>query len=153
MSDAGQGSKEWRFYVNDMIEFAEKVQSFTDGMDQDSFVSDALTYDATLRNLELIGEAATHIPDAVRKAHPEVPLDRDHSHAQPSCAWLNCLKSAEDDEPSALEKVRNKYFDTLLKTDLHFFLGTTQQFHQVAPNPWVIIEVLPIPYELQKRLF
>lgn len=73
MSDTGQGSKEWRFYVNDMIEFAEKVQSFTDGMDQDSFVSDALTYDATLRNLELIGEAATHIPDTVRKAHPEVP--------------------------------------------------------------------------------
>ena len=73
MSDAGQGSKKWRFYVNDMIGFAEKVQSFTDGMDQDSFVSDTLTYDATLRNLELIGEAATHIPDAVRKAHPEVP--------------------------------------------------------------------------------
>ena len=37
-----------------MIEFAEKVQFFTDGMDQDTFVSDALTYDATLRNLELI---------------------------------------------------------------------------------------------------
>ncbi len=73
MSDAGQGRREWRFYVNDMIEFAEKVQSFTDGMDQDTFVSDALTYDATLRNLELIGEAATHIPDAVRETHSEIP--------------------------------------------------------------------------------
>ena len=73
MSDAGQGTREWRFYVNDMIEFAEKVQLFTDGMDQDTFVSDALTYDATLRNLELIGEAATHIPDAIREAHPEIP--------------------------------------------------------------------------------
>ncbi|NKC14557.1 MAG: DUF86 domain-containing protein [Gammaproteobacteria bacterium] len=30
-------------------------------------------YDAALRNLELIGEAATHIPDDIRKAHPEVP--------------------------------------------------------------------------------
>ena len=37
------------FYVNDMIEFAEKVQLFTDGMDQDTFVNDDLTYDATLR--------------------------------------------------------------------------------------------------------
>lgn len=73
MSDAEQRPREWRFYVKDMIQFAEKIQSFTDGMDQDSFVSDALTYDATLRNLELIGEAATHIPDAVRKANPEVP--------------------------------------------------------------------------------
>ena len=42
-------------------------------MDQDAFASNALTYDATLRNLELIGEAATHVPDAVRKAHPEIP--------------------------------------------------------------------------------
>jgi uncharacterized protein with HEPN domain len=30
--------------------------------------SDGLTYDATIRNLELIGEAATHIPQAVRDA-------------------------------------------------------------------------------------
>ncbi len=30
MSDADQGPREWRFYVNDMIEFAEKVQLFTD---------------------------------------------------------------------------------------------------------------------------
>ena len=28
---------------------------------------------ATLRNLELIGEAATHVPEEVRKAHPEIP--------------------------------------------------------------------------------
>lgn len=32
-----------------------------------------LIYDATLRKLELIGEAATHIPDDVRAAHPEIP--------------------------------------------------------------------------------
>lgn len=31
-----------------------------------------MTYDAVLRNLELIGEAATHIPEAVRDAHPEI---------------------------------------------------------------------------------
>lgn len=73
MSNAGQGPREWRFYVNDMIEFAEKVRLFTDGMDQDAFVNDVLTYDATLRNLELIGEAATHVPAAVRRAHPEIP--------------------------------------------------------------------------------
>lgn len=26
-----------------------------------------------MRNLELIGEAATHVPDGVRQAHPEIP--------------------------------------------------------------------------------
>jgi uncharacterized protein with HEPN domain len=32
-----------------------------------------MTYDASLRNLELIGEAATHIPEDFRSAHPGIP--------------------------------------------------------------------------------
>jgi uncharacterized protein with HEPN domain len=71
MSDAPD--REWRFYLDDMIGFAERVQSYTDGIDQAGFVASPLIYDATLRNLELIGEAATHIPDDVRSAHPEIP--------------------------------------------------------------------------------
>ncbi|RME38897.1 MAG: DUF86 domain-containing protein [Deltaproteobacteria bacterium] len=63
----------WRFYLDDMIEFAEKVLAYTKGLDQAGFVADNLTYDATLRNLELIGEAATRIPEDVRTAHPEIP--------------------------------------------------------------------------------
>ncbi len=71
MSDADR--REWRFYLEDMIDFAEKVLAYTDGLDQDGFVTSGLTYDATLRNLELIGEAATHIPDEVRSTHHEIP--------------------------------------------------------------------------------
>lgn len=70
MSD---GVREWRFYVDDMIAFAEKVLAYTAGLDQPAFVANTLVFDATLRNLELIGEAATHVPDDVRQAHPEVP--------------------------------------------------------------------------------
>ena len=69
MSDAKEKSREWRFYVQDMIEFSEKVLAYTKNLDQDAFIADILTYDATLRNLELIGEAATHIPAEVREAH------------------------------------------------------------------------------------
>lgn len=71
MSDSIQ--REWRFYLEDMIDFAEKALAYTDGLDQAGFVASGLTYDATLRNLELIGEAATHIPDEIRAAHPEIP--------------------------------------------------------------------------------
>ncbi len=73
MSSAGEGSREWRFYVTDRIEFAEKVQAYTSKMDQATFVDDSVIYDVTLRNLELIGEAATHIPSAIRDEHPEIP--------------------------------------------------------------------------------
>ncbi len=65
--------REWRLYVDDMIRFAKKVQSYTAGLDQSRFVADELRYDATLRNLELIGEAATHVPEDVRNAHSEIP--------------------------------------------------------------------------------
>jgi uncharacterized protein with HEPN domain len=73
VSDAGQSGREWRFYVDDMIAFAQKVQAYTAGLTQAGFVADPRTYDATLRNLELIGEAATHVPDEVRASHPEIP--------------------------------------------------------------------------------
>ena len=65
--------REWRFYIDDMIVCAERAMSYTDGMNQARFVASGLNYDVTIRNLELIGEAATHIPDTVREAHPEIP--------------------------------------------------------------------------------
>ncbi|MEO8009615.1 MAG: DUF86 domain-containing protein [Betaproteobacteria bacterium] len=71
MSDSAQ--REWRLYIDDMIGFAEKVISYTSGLDQTGFVASGLNFDATLRNLELIGEAATHVPEAVRGLHPQIP--------------------------------------------------------------------------------
>lgn len=49
MSDAGK--REWRFYLNDMIDFAGKVLTYTDGLDQAGFVASGLTYDATRGNV------------------------------------------------------------------------------------------------------
>ena len=71
MSDPTQ--REWRFYLDDMIAFAEKVIVYTQGLDQAGFVGSGLNYDATVRNLELIGEAATHIPDEIHRANPQIP--------------------------------------------------------------------------------
>ena len=73
MSDKGGVVREWRCYIHDMIGFCEKVGSYTRELDRDAFIADDMLRDATLRNLELIGEAATRIPDAIRKAHPEIP--------------------------------------------------------------------------------
>lgn len=67
--------------------------------------------------------------------------------------YWKCLKRAEGDEAEAKEKVRVKYMDHFLTTDLHFFVGTTQEWHARALNPWVIIGVFPIPVERQVSLF
>ncbi len=63
----------WHFYISDIIEFAGKVLIYTDGLEQADFLASGIIYDATLRNLQLIGEAAGHIPVNFRAAHPEIP--------------------------------------------------------------------------------
>ena len=64
------------------------------------------------------------------------------------------------DEKVACEKVKQKYLDDFAKTkDLYFFLGTTKQYHFVAPNPFVIIGTFhptfpkPPKVETQLKLF
>jgi uncharacterized protein with HEPN domain len=69
----GKQAREWRLYVDDMKRFAQNVQAYTEGMEKADLLGSGITYDATLRNLELIGEAAAHIPERVRAANPQVP--------------------------------------------------------------------------------
>lgn len=59
-------------------------------------------------------------------------------------------------EEVACQKVKKKYFDDFAKTkDLHFFLGTTFQYHlRNAPNPFIIIGTFhPQPPSPQMKLF
>lgn len=64
--------REWQFYIQDMIACAEKILSYTTDMSQADFESSSLTYDATIRNLEVIGEAATHIPTQIRDQYSDI---------------------------------------------------------------------------------
>jgi uncharacterized protein with HEPN domain len=68
-----QTDREWRFYIEDMISFCERVQSFTQGIGREDFVTEPMRYDATVRNIELIGEAATHVPESIRQAAEDIP--------------------------------------------------------------------------------
>lgn len=64
--------REWRFYLIDMLNFSENILTYTNGFDQHTFTLTGLNYDATIRNLELVGEAATHIPIEIRDSYPSV---------------------------------------------------------------------------------
>jgi uncharacterized protein with HEPN domain len=43
MSDPDKFKREWRFYLDDMTVFAQKVRYYTDGLKQAEFVADELT--------------------------------------------------------------------------------------------------------------
>lgn len=66
-------SRDVRLYLEDIAQAGAKIVRFTQGMTLESFVADELTYDAVLRNLEVIGEAAKRVPEEIRQKMPEVP--------------------------------------------------------------------------------
>ena len=58
--------RDYRLYLHDIIEADNKINEYTDGYDRAGFVSDKKTFDAVVRNLEVIGEAARNIPDEIK---------------------------------------------------------------------------------------
>ena len=65
-------SREWELYLEDILERCEKILRFTEGLTFEQFTNDERTYDAVVRNLEIIGEAAKHIPDDIRVVLPNI---------------------------------------------------------------------------------
>ena len=66
----------------------EAIADYTNGLDFSSFSRDRRTVDAVVRNLIIIGEAASHIPAEVVSEHPEV-LWRG-----PTCATWSCTSTS-----------------------------------------------------------
>jgi uncharacterized protein with HEPN domain len=51
---------------------AAQVATYIRGMDMAAFVSDRRTQDAVVRQIEIMGEASTHVSSALKAAHPEI---------------------------------------------------------------------------------
>ncbi len=69
--------------------------------------------------------------------------------------YLNCLKKYPD-EKTAVQKVLDKYRKIAEERDVYLFLGTTLQFHNIAPQPFIIIGVFwppKLPESQQRTLF
>ena len=102
-----------RLYLHDMVEFCERVAAYSAGHDQESLLADRMRYDAVLRNLELIGEAATRVPVNLRGLAPEIAwrqiigtrnrLAHAHFGIEPDTVWSN----ASDSVPTWLTQRRS----------------------------------------------
>lgn len=60
-------------HLRDLLQAAEDAQAFVAGMEFLTFRADRRTNLASVRAMEIIGEAARHIPASVRRRHPQVP--------------------------------------------------------------------------------
>lgn len=65
--------RDYRVYIDDIIEAITKIELYSKGVSLDRFSKDSKVIDATIRNFEIIGEAAKHIPQAIRKKYSDIP--------------------------------------------------------------------------------
>jgi uncharacterized protein with HEPN domain len=65
-------SRDWRLYWDDVLVACRKILRFTADLDKAGFRSDERTYDAVLRNLEVIGEAVKNLPEDARSLAPTI---------------------------------------------------------------------------------
>ncbi len=77
-------SRNWIFYLEDITESARKILRYSQGLTVDQFQSQDMVFDAVVRNLEIIGEAAKHLPPEGRALMPDV----DWSKVAGSCDVL-----------------------------------------------------------------
>jgi hypothetical protein len=64
--------KDYRLYLQDMLRHCQRIIRYTQGVTYEQFAQDDILIDAVIRNLEVIGEAAKRIPNAVRRKYPQV---------------------------------------------------------------------------------
>ena len=61
-----------RLLVEDMLESMGRIAGYTAGMGREEFLSDRKTIDAVVRNLEVVGEAASRLTDAARNRRSDI---------------------------------------------------------------------------------
>jgi uncharacterized protein with HEPN domain len=59
-----------------MLEATERIERYVAGIDEAAFLADDKTSDAVVRNLEILGEAAVHVPDDFRASTSELEWPR-----------------------------------------------------------------------------
>jgi len=65
--------RDYRLYIDDLLEAITKIETYIKGASFDTFSKDSKTIDAVVRNFQIIGEAAKHIPEDVRMKYQRVP--------------------------------------------------------------------------------
>jgi uncharacterized protein with HEPN domain len=59
--------------IRDGVDSIAKIERYVEGMTFEMFSTSDITIDAVVRNMEIIGEAANHVPADIQHRYPHVP--------------------------------------------------------------------------------
>lgn len=65
--------RKWNLRIKDILVSIDRVSEYTKGMNFEQFKADTKTVDAVVRNIEIIGEAASHVPEKITADNPGIP--------------------------------------------------------------------------------
>lgn len=64
--------RNYKLYLKDILQAIKKIDKYTQDLTFESLKRNALIIDATVRNLEIIGEASKNIPASIREKYPNI---------------------------------------------------------------------------------
>jgi len=104
--------RDFRLYIDDIAESIVRIQEYTRSVTHEDFLAKNMVHDAVFRRLEIIGEAAKHVPSDFRARYPAVPwkevagmrdkLIHDYFGVDLELTW----KVMQNDLPPLLEQIR-----------------------------------------------
>ncbi|MDH4153930.1 MAG: DUF86 domain-containing protein [Nitrospira sp.] len=60
-------------YIKDILQNMQDAEQFIEEMTYEQFVNDKKTFNAVVRAIEVIGEAAKNVPPTIRSRYPAIP--------------------------------------------------------------------------------
>ncbi len=60
-------------YLKDILESISRVKEYTRNLSKEEYEKKGLIVDATMRNLEIIGEAVSQLPKEIKERYSQVP--------------------------------------------------------------------------------
>ena len=68
--------REPELLIKDILESIAKIQRYSSGLKLQEFLQDEKTFDAIIRNFEIIGEAASRLPEDFKDRFPDIDWAR-----------------------------------------------------------------------------
>ena len=64
--------RDWTLFLKDIQTHAKRIHAYTENLSMHEFFKDNKSYDAVMRNIQIIGDAIKHLPVEVRKEYKTV---------------------------------------------------------------------------------
>lgn len=104
-------------YLTDMVGACEKILRYCENRTITEFIDDTLLFDAVVRNLTVLGEAAGHLDRSWIARYPDVPwteitgirhrIVHDYGDVDPAIVW----DTVQEDVPALLRQLKQILYD------------------------------------------